>query len=78
MTSELDLDTIMLKRELVRGIVKANPCLKLYRNWIINEVDRVMTKVDHTYVCTYVHTGEPLYPLHNLVVRGDNKRALRP
>ena len=30
----------MLKRELVRGIVISNICVKLYRNWIINEVAR--------------------------------------
>ena len=37
---DLDLDPITLKRELVRGIVISNTCVKLYRNWIINEVAR--------------------------------------
>ena len=27
--------------------------MKLYRNWIINEVARVMTKGEHTYVRAY-------------------------
>ena len=26
-----------------------------------------------TYVLTYIRTGQILYPLHNFVVRGDNK-----
>ena len=25
------------------------------------------------YVLTYIRTGQTLYPLHNFVVRGDNK-----
>ena len=28
-----------------------------------------------TYVLTYIRTGQTLYPLHNFVVRGDNKGA---
>ena len=54
--------------------------MKLYRNRIINEVARAMTKGEHTnertvrtYVLTYIPTGQTLYPLHNFVVRGDNK-----
>ena len=27
---------------------------------------------EHTYVLTYIRTGQTLYPLHNFVVRGDN------
>ena len=50
--------------------------MKLYRNWIINEVARAMTKGEHTnertYVLTYIRTGQTLYPRHNFVVRGDN------
>ena len=74
---DLYLDLIMLKRELVRGIVISNTCVKLYRNWLINEVTRAMTKGEHTNkrtnVRTYVHTyGTDLYLLHNFVVRGDN------
>ena len=50
--------------------------MKLYRNWIINEVATAMTKGEHTsartYVRTYIRTGQTLYPLHNFVVRGDN------
>ena len=71
----------MLKRKLVRGIVISNTCVKLYRNWIINEVARagehtneqtyVRTHI-HTYILTYIRTGQTLYPLHNFVVRGDN------
>ena len=66
----------MLKRELVRGIVISNICVKLHRNWIINEVARAMTKGERTnvrtYVLTYIRTGQTLYLLHNIVVRGDN------
>ena len=73
---DLDLDSIMLKHKLIRGIVISNICVKLYRNWIINEVARAMTKGEHmnerTYVLTYIRTGQTLYPLHNFVVRGDN------
>ena len=46
--------------------------MKLYRNWIINEVARAMTKGEHMNVRTYIRTGQTLYPLHNFVVRGDN------
>ena len=28
---------------------------------------------EHTYVLTYIRTGQTLYPLHNFVVRGDNQ-----
>ena len=65
----------MLKRELVQGIVISNTCVKLYRNWIINEVARAGEHTnERTYVLTYIHTGQTLYPLHNFVVQGDNKR----
>ena len=50
---DLYLDPITLKRKLVRGIVISNTCVKLYRNWIINEVARAMTKGEHMYVRTY-------------------------
>ena len=30
-----------------------------------------------TYVLTYIRTGQTLYPLHNFVVRGDNKLVKR-
>ena len=67
----------MLKRELVRGIVISNTCVKLYRNWIINEVARAGEHTNkRTYVLTYIRTGQTLYPLHNFVVRGDNKNVL--
>ena len=76
--SHCNLDPIILKRELVWGIV--NTCVKLYRNWIINEVARAMTKGEHTNerksVLTYIRTWQTLYPLHNFVVRGDNKGHL--
>ena len=63
----------MLKCELVRGIVISNTCVKLYRNWIINEVARAGEHTnERTYVLTYIRTGQTLYPLHNFVVRGDN------
>ena len=48
------LDPLTLKHELIRGIVVPNICVKLYQNWIINEVSRAMTKGEHTYVHTYV------------------------
>ena len=66
----------MLKRELVRGIVISNTCVKLYRNWIINEVARAGEHTnERTYVRTHIHTygTDPIYPLHNFVVRGDKK-----
>ena len=68
----------MLKHELVGGIVISNTCVKLYRNWIINEVARAGEHTNErtnvrTYVLTYIRTGQTLYPLHNFVVRGDNK-----
>ena len=51
--------------------------MKLYRNWIINEVARADEHKNErtyvrTYVLTYIRTGQTLYPLHNFVVRGDN------
>ena len=46
-----DLDHITLKRKLVRDIVIPNTCVKLYRNWKINEVARAMTKGEHVYEC---------------------------
>ena len=53
----LDLDPIMLKRELVRDIVISNTCVKLYRNWIINEVARAGEHTnERTYVRTHIHT----------------------
>ena len=71
----------MLKRELVRGIVISNTCVKLYRNWIINEVARAGEHTNErtyvrTYVLTYIRTGQTLYPLHNFVVRGDKYYVL--
>ena len=33
-----------------------------------------MTKGEHTYISTYICTGQTLYPLHNFVVQGDNKQ----
>ena len=55
----------------------SNICVKLYRNCIINEDARAMTKGENTnertYLLTYIRTGQTLYPLHNFVVRGDNK-----
>ena len=52
---DLDLDPITLKRKLVRGIVIYKFFVKVYQNWIINEVARVMTKGEHTYKRTYVY-----------------------
>ena len=50
--------------------------MKLYRNWIINEVARAGEHTnERTYVLTYIRTGQTLYPLHNFVVRGDNNYA---
>ena len=73
----------MLKRELVRGIVISNTCVKLYRNWIINEVARAGEHTNERtyvrlYVLTYIRTGQTLYPLHNFVVRGDNEDLFMP
>ena len=66
---DLDLDPITLKRELVRGIVISNTCVKLYRNWIINEVARAGKHTNErtnvrTYVRTHIHTygTDPISP----------------
>ena len=32
-----------------------------------------MTKVEHTYVCMYLRTGQTLHSLHNFLVRGDKQ-----
>ena len=39
------------------------------------ELVNIRTNV-RTYVLTYIRTGQTLYPLHNFVVRGDNKVKL--
>ena len=70
---DLDLDPIMLKPELVRGIVIPNTCVKLYRNWIINEVARAMTKGEHPNEHTYSHTyvqDRPYIPSTTLLCEG--------
>ena len=40
-----------------------------------------MTKGEHTnertYIPIYIRTGQTLYPLHNFVVRGNNKKKKR-
>ena len=37
--------------------------MKLYRNWIINEVARAGEHTnERTYVLTYIRTGQTLYP----------------
>ena len=65
---DLDLHPITLKRELVRGIVIPIIYVTLYRNWMINEVARAMTKGEHTnertYVSTHIHTygTDPISP----------------
>ena len=75
---DLDLDPITLKRELVRGIVISNTCVKLYRNWIINEVARAgeHTNEVRTYVRTYSHTyvrDRPYIPSTTLLCEGITK-----
>ena len=64
----------MLKRELVRGIVISNTCVKLYRNWIINEVARAGEHTNiRTYVRTYSHTyvrDRPYIPSTTLLCEG--------
>ena len=59
----------MLKRELVRGIVISNTCVKLYRNWIINEVARAG---EHTNERTHIHTygTDPISPPQLCCARG--------
>ena len=44
------------KRELVRGIVISNTCVKLYRNWIINEVARAGEHMNERTYIAYSHT----------------------
>ena len=71
----------MLKRELVRGIVISNTCVKLYRNWIINEVARAGEHTNErtyvrTYVRTYSHTyvrDRPYIPSTTLLCEGITK-----
>ena len=64
----------MLKRELVRGIVISNTCVKLHRNWIINEVARAGEHTnERTYVRTYSHTyvrDRPYIPSTTLLCEG--------
>ena len=65
----------MLKCELVRGIVISNTCVKLYRNWIINEVPRAGEHTNkRTYVLpTYSHTyvrDRPYIPSTTLLCEG--------
>ena len=67
----------MLKRELVRGIVISNTCVKLYRNWIINEVARAGEHTNErtyvrTYVRTHIHTygTDPISPPQLCCARG--------
>ena len=77
---DLDLDSIMLKRKLVQGIVKPNTCVKLYRNWIINEVARAMTKGEHTNERTYERTyirDRPYIPSTTLLCEGIKTKCLR-
>ena len=67
----------MLKRELVRGIVISNTCVKLYRNWIINEVARAGEHTnERTYIRTYSHTyvrDRPYIPSTTLLCEGITK-----
>ena len=40
----------------------------------MRSLERVNIRTNvRTYVLTYILTGQTLYPLHNFVVRGDNK-----
>ena len=40
----------------------------------MRSLERVNIRTNvRTYVLTYIRTGQTLYPLHNFVVRGDNK-----
>ena len=74
----------MLKRELVRGIVISNTCVKLYRNWIINEVARAGEHTNErtyvrTYVRTYSHTyvrDRPYIPSTTLLCEGIKKKGV--
>ena len=63
-----------MKDELVRGIVISNICVKLYRNWIINEVARAGERTnERTYVRTYSHTyvrDRPYIPSTTLLCEG--------
>ena len=70
----------MLKRELFRGIVISNTCVKLYRNWIINEVARAGEHTnERTYVRTYSHTyvrDRPYIPSTTLLCEGIIKHVV--
>ena len=68
----------MLKCELVRGIVVSNTCVKLYQNWIINEVARAGEHTNErtnvrTNVRTHSHTyvrDRPYIPSTTLLCKG--------
>ena len=74
----------MLKREIVRGIVIPNTCVKLYRKWIINEVARAGEHTnERRYVRTYSHTyvrDRPYIPSTTLLCEGiiteENKKFI--
>ena len=43
----------------------------------MRSLERVNIRTNvRTYVLTYIRMGQTLYPLHNFVVRGDNKVKL--
>ena len=45
----------------------------------MRSLERVNIRTNvRTYVLTYIRTGQTLYPLHNFVVRGDNKVLCGP
>ena len=42
--------------------------------WSLERWQKVNIRTnERTYILTYIRTGQTLYPLHNFVVRGDNK-----
>ena len=44
----------------------------------MRSLERVNIRTNEsTYVLTYIRTGQTLYPLHNFVVRGDNRQGSR-
>ena len=68
--SNFDFKPKTLKVELARDIIIPNICVKLYQNTSINIGARVMTKREHTYVGTYLRTGQTLYPLATSLCEG--------
>ena len=75
--NDLDLEPRTLKVEFARDIIIPNICMNLHLKPLMNVGTRVVTKFFQEIaimILTVLSMGQTLYPLHNLVVRVDNKR----